>query len=264
MFRLNHNLLSVNAQRNLFNTSLDISKRIERLSSGVRIIRPSDDAAGMSASEAMRAQLVGQKASSANIDRARALINTADSGLGEIGNMYSRLKELAIQAADGTLNNNNRLAISAEAGALISEIQRISNSTVFNAMTLIASAAGQAFTFFVGDGTTNIPINYQRMTAIIQGVTIATSGIGSIGTFSSAITVAYFGSQSAADLLVTAADAAVNAVAAARTSMGAFNNQLDRAQDNLSAAIINTTFSESVIRDADFAMEGSALTRARI
>ena len=265
MFRVNTNIQAINAQRHLLAASADLSTRIQRLSSGLRINSPADDAAGQTAADAMQAQLAGQRTSSSNISRAITLIQTADSGLEQIGNMFVRLKELAAQAADGTLNNDNRSAISAEAAALIAEINRISQSTVFNGMTLIASASGASFTFFIGDGTNATAISNQRASLALKGVEIgSTTGIATIGATSAALTLAYFGTQTGAEVLVTVADTAANAVAQIRTELGAFQNRLERTQSNLLVAIENTENAQSTIRDADFAMEAAALTRAQI
>ena len=124
MFRINTNVSSMNTMRHLNFTARDLSLHINRLMTGLRINKAADDAAGLSTS-AIRTQLVGQRTSSANIGRAITLLQTADSALENIGNMMLRLKGLATQAADDTLNSSNRSAISAEAAALIAEIERI-------------------------------------------------------------------------------------------------------------------------------------------
>ena len=267
MFRINHNILSLNGQRNLFKTSTDLETRMERLSSGLRINKAADDAAGLTVSELMRSQIVGAGQASKNVSQALALLQVADTGLDEIGQMMLRLKELAIQSADGTLNNQNRVGISAEAAALVSEIQRISSSTAFNGISLIASAGNNGstnFTFYVGDGSATIPNSNQELSLVLRGITMATSGLGSIGNNAANITVAFFGSQTQSTLLVSSADTAVNNIAQLRTSVGAFMNRLQRAQSNLMSIIENTQNAESTIRDADFVTEASAMTRAQI
>ena len=265
MFRINTNIASLNAQRSLSAVSNDVSKRLERLSSGLRINSAADDAAGLTASESMRAQLTGQRAASDNIARAITLLQTADSGLEQIGGMLVRLKELATQAADDTLNSSNRSAISAEAQALISEIERIAESTNFNGTALINSGQGSVnLTFFIGDGTSGVAATNQTAAIQVKGVDFATTGIGSIGGTAVNITVGDFMTRSSAEALVTAADTAANTVAQIRTEIGAFQNRLERTQSNLQVAIENTANAESTIRDADFAAEAAALTRAQI
>ena len=157
MFRINTNVLAINGQRNLFQTSKELNTRMERLSSGLRINHAADDAAGITASETMRSQIAGQMTANDNMSRAITLLQTADSGLEQIGNMLIRLKELAEQSADGTLNASNRSGLSTEAGALVAEIERIASSTTFNGISLIDSAGVTGsrtnLTFYVGDGT---------------------------------------------------------------------------------------------------------------
>jgi flagellin len=265
MFRINTNIASLNAQRNLTNVSNDVSTRLGRLSSGLRINSAADDAAGLTASEAMRAQLTGQRAASDNISRAITLLQTADSGLEQIGNMLVRLKELATQAADDTLNSSNRSGISAEAQALVREIERIAESTNFNGTALINSGMGSVgLTFFIGDGASGVSSTNQSAGIALKGVDFAASGLGSIGGTAVNITVLDFMTRSSAEALVTIADAAANSIAQIRTEIGAFQNRLERTQSNLQVAIENTANAESTIRDADFASEAAALTRAQI
>jgi flagellin len=262
MFRINTNVASINAQRSLSAVSADVQTRLERLASGLRINQAADDAAGLTASEAMRAQLAGQRTSSDNISRAITLLQTADSGLEQIGQMMVRLKELATQSSDDTLNTANRSAISAEAAALVSEIERIAESTNFNGTALINSGRGAVgLTFFIGDGTST---SNQTAGISVKGVDVATTGIGCVGQGSFLLTVADFMTRASAEVLVDIADNGANTVAQMRTEIGAFQNRLERTQSNMLVAIENTSNAESTIRDADFAEEAAALTRAQI
>jgi flagellin len=262
MFRINTNVAALNAQRSLASVSSDVQTRLERLSSGLRINSAADDAAGMTASEAMRAQLAGQRTSNDNISRAITLLQTADSGLEQIGNMMVRLKELATQAADDTMNSANRSAVASEAGALVSEIERIAESTNFNGTALINSGRGAVgLTFFIGDGTST---SNDTAAISVKGVDIATTGIGCVGVTAMNLTVADFMTRASAETLVDVADTAANTVAQMRTEIGAFQNRLERTQTNIQVAIENTANAQSTIRDADFAAEAAALTRAQI
>jgi len=268
MFRINTTVLSINGQRNLFNTSKDINTRMERLSSGLRINHAADDPSGLAASEGMRSQLAGLRTANDNASRAIALLQTADSGLEQIGNMLIRLKELAEQSADGTLNASNRSGLSVEAQALINEIDRIASTTTYNGISLIDSAGVTAsrtnLTFYVGDGTPQTSGSDQLVSLALKGVVFTSAGIGSIGDTACNFTVADFLGQVSAQALVTSIDQAVTDLATIRTDVGAFQNRLERTQENLQAAIENTTRAESNIRDADFALEASAMTRAQI
>jgi flagellin len=264
MFRINTNVLSINGQRNLFQTTKDINTRMERLSSGLRINHAADDAAGITASESMRSQLAGLRTANDNSSRAIALLQTADSGLEQIGIMLIRLKELAEQSADSTLNLSNRSGLSTEAAALVKEIDRIASATTYNGISLIDSVGVTNLTFYVGDGTPQTAAADQVVGLALKGVALDAAGLGSIGGAHIGLTVADFLIQSSAEALVPIIDAAVTTLATVRTDVGAFQNRLERSQANIQSAIENTTRSESTIRDADFALEASAMTRAQI
>ena len=264
MFRINTNVLSINGQRNLFQTTKDINTRMERLSSGLRINHAADDAAGITASESMRSQLAGLRTANDNASRAIALLQTADSGLEQIGIMLIRLKELAEQSADSTLNLSNRSGLSTEAAALVKEIDRIASATTYNGISLIDSVGVTNLTFYVGDGTPQTAAADQVVGLALKGVALDAAGLGSIGGAHIGLTVADFLIQSSAEALVPIIDAAVTTLATVRTDVGAFQNRLERSQANIQSAIENTTRSESTIRDADFALEASAMTRAQI
>ena len=264
MFRINTNVLSINGQRNLFQTTKDVNTRMERLSSGLRINHAADDAAGITASESMRSQLAGLRTANDNASRAIALLQTADSGLEQIGIMLIRLKELAEQSADGTLNLSNRSGLSTEAAALVKEIDRIASATTYNGISLIDSVGVTNLTFYVGDGTPQIAATDQVVGLALKGVELSAAGLGSIGGTHVGLTVADFLVQSSAEALVPIIDAAVTTLATVRTDVGAFQNRLERTQENIQAAIENTARAESNIRDADFALEASAMTRAQI
>ena len=265
MFRINTNVLAINGQRNLFQTAKDLNTRMERLSSGLRINHAADDAAGITASESMRSQIAGQKTANDNMSRAITLLQTADSGLEQIGNMLIRLKELAEQSADGTLNSDNRSGLSTEAAALIAEIDRIASSTTFNGISLIDSAGAATsvtnLTFYVGDGTS---ATNQVLSLALKGVAFDANGIGTIGGTGFNFTLDDFLGQASAQAMVSDIDTAVTTLASIRTDVGAFQNRIERSQANVQTQIENTARSESTIRDADFAVEASAMTRAQI
>ncbi len=268
MFRLNTNVLALNAQRNLFKASAELQIQMERLSSGLRINRAADDPAGLSMSEGMRAQLAGQRTANDNMSRTITLLQTADSGLEQIGSMLIRLKELAEQAADGTLNQSNRSGLSTEAAALIAEIDRVASSTTFNGISLIDSAGTSGsrtnLTFYVGDGTAASAASTQVIGLALKGVTFTTAGLGCIGDSAFNFTVSDFLGQTSAQALVTSIDAAVTSLAMIRTDVGAFQNRVERSQANIQAAMEQTARSQSTIRDVDFAQAAASFARAQI
>jgi len=274
MFRVNTNVQSINSQRNLFISSNALSTTMTRLSSGLRIVRAADDAAGLTASETMRGQIAAAQEANRNLSRAISMLQTADSGYEQIGNMLIRLKELATQAADSTLNATNRSAISLEAAQLMQEIDRIAEATTYNGMTLINTVGVDAsipLSFYVGDGSLGSVANQVIYFGIAGVDSNATSGItiavwtGTVfGAMSVGVTAGNFLNIAQAGSAVDRFQAAINALASLRTNLGAVVNRLERAQANIQVMIENTRNSESIIRDADFAAETAALSRAQI
>ena len=135
--RVNNNITAINTRRQLFINNRELSKRIERLSSGLRINRAADDAAGLSVSESMRAEIVGFKQAVRNAEHGTNLIQTAEGALNEVSAILIRMRELSVQAASSTLNDSNRSALNAEIVQLVAEIDRIANSTTYNNTTLL-------------------------------------------------------------------------------------------------------------------------------
>lgn len=266
MYRINTNILSINGQRNLFRTQQALSSTMGRLASGLRIVHAGDDPAGLSMSEGMRSQIAGATQANRNISQAISMLQTADGGYEQVGNMLIRLKELAVQAADSTLNATNRSAISLEVVQLLNEIERIAQSTTYNAMTLInaggSATASIVLSFYVGDGALGAP-TYEIIGFSMRGIVASLNGISVAGTFVT-IGVASFTSLTEAANVVDNVNSAIVAVASLRTSLGAVVNRLERAQANIQTMIENTRNAESIIRDADFAAETASLTRAQI
>ena len=262
MFKLNTNMNALTAANRLRQTGNDAAKRLERLSTGLRINSAGDDPAGLGASESMRSQLAGQTVAAENVGRAISLLQTADSSLEQIGNLLIRLKELAIQSSDSTISDDNRSGISDEAAGLIAEIDRIADTTAFNGISLIASAGTTNLTFFIGDGTAT---SGQNAALALNGVQFtAATGLGSINATAVNIGLASIGAQTAASLVAAAIDTGVTELSSIRNSVGALQNRMERTLDSLLAGAENTASSISTIRDADFAQEATALTRAQL
>jgi len=266
MFRLNTNVGAASAARATARSSRDASRAIERLSTGLRINHAADDTAGLGMSERIRSQLVGQRAAAGNISRAVTLLQTADSALAQVGDVLVRLRELAMQSADGTLAVADRSGIEAEATGLIAEIDRIANATTFNGISLIQSSgtvnSSTRLTFFIGDGTSTTG---QTASLGLKGVKFTTAtGLGTIGDTAVNITVAYFGAQTSSEVLVAAIDGGVDAITAIRGDVGASQSRLEATLDNMLGAAAMNDNALSTIRDADFAQEATALTRAQL
>ena len=239
--RIQNNVEAMNAHRNLSNTSAKIATSMERLSSGFRINRASDDAAGLAISERMRGQIGGLGQAQRNIQDGVSLVQTAEGNLDEVHSMLQRVRELAVQYKNGTLGDSDKAAIQTEVNQLASEIERIGTSAKFNGVTLLADDTAITFQVGASDGET---------------ITISTISLGSsVG--------ADFATLSADDA-ISAIDAAINNVSAARATFGAVQNRLDHSMNATAVYQENLVAAESRIRDVDMAEEMVNLTKQQI
>ncbi|WP_188511011.1 flagellin N-terminal helical domain-containing protein [Conyzicola nivalis] len=196
--QINTNISALNSYRNLSNTQNDLSKSLEKLSSGLRINRAADDAAGLAISEGLRSQVSGLKVAARNAQDGISVIQTAEGGLTETTSILQRLRDLAVQAGNDSNNADSRAAISTEANALVSELDRISKSTNFNGINLLDGSAG-TLKFQVGaDGDASSQIGVSLTSANVATVASALS-VGNTGTT--------FASNTATALLATGAQA---------------------------------------------------------
>lgn len=231
---INNNISAINTRNQLFNTNGATSKSMEKLSSGKRINRAADDAAGLSISEKMRAQIRGLGQAARNAQDGISLIQTAEGALDEVSNMLVRLKELAVQKANGTYNEEDIENLDLEMASLGDEIDNIFTNTKFNGSTALTSAA----TIIISDdGTTNLEI----------GAT-ATNGITGLGSGSSVANI----------------ETAIENVNQARATYGAKQNRLESTVRNLKTTAENLQAAESRIRDTDMAEEMSTFTKNNI
>jgi flagellin len=239
--RIQNNVEAMTAHRNLSNTSAKIATSMERLSSGFRINRASDDAAGLAISERMRGQIGGLGQAQRNIQDGVSLVQTAEGNLDEVHSMLQRVRELAVQYKNGTLGDSDKAAIQTEVNQLASEIERIGTSAKFNGITLLADASAITFQVGASDGET---------------IAISTISLGSsVG--------ADFATLSADDA-ISAIDAAINNVSAARATFGAVQNRLDHSLNATAVYQENLVSAESRIRDVDMASEMVELTKQQI
>ena len=254
IFRINNNIASINARRRLVGSGNALNKSMERLSSGLRINRASDDAAGLAISEKMRSELVGLEQASKNTAQATTMIQVAEGGYNEIEGVLMRLKELAVEAADGSLGDVDRDAIEVEVQQQLLEIDRIAASTTFNGIELLTGGTtGTSRTYQVGAGGPN-----DQISVTIKGA--RTNALATLGT----VTSASFGNATSAGAAIDIIDNAIASLNLNRADIGAFQNRLERVASNLSTVIENTQAAESVIRDTDVASEIASLTRAQI
>jgi len=245
---INTNVGALNANRNLNFNNTQMGKTMEKLSSGFRINRAADDAAGLAISEKMRFQINGLSQAQRNAQDGISLIQTAEGALTEVHSMLQRLNTLANQAANGTYDDTDRTKIQLEVTELLGEIGNIANTVNFNGIDLLKASA--SVNFQIGsDANTTIKIDLKAMTTSALGL----SGINVGGT-----------GASGANAAITAIKAAISTVSTQRATFGAVQNRLEHTVNNLGVMVENLSASESRIRDADMATEMTAFTKNQI
>lgn len=240
-----HNMTALNANRQLGITNTNLSKSTEKLSSGYRINRASDDAAGLSISEKMRGQIRGLKQASTNAQDGQSLIQTAEGAMNEIHSVLQRMRELTVQAKNDTYLQEDRAKIKTEVDQLQSEITRIATQTQFNKMNLLTGSY-KSMQFQVGANDNQvINLSISRLTASALGVKGIASAIGNNKVSKGSI----IGDQ------LSIIDAAITKVSTARSNLGAISNRLDHTIANADNMAENLQSSESKIRDVNIASE---------
>lgn len=250
--RINTNTASLNAQRNLMGTKLNLDKSLERLSSGYRINRAGDDAAGLAISENLRAQIRGLKQASRNASDGVSLVQVAEGSLNEISSILIRLRELAVQAASDTIGPVERQFLNVEYDQLISETDRIADGTEFNGTQLL-SGTGSILDFQVG--TRNDP-NIDRLSFDASKADANSAALG--------VNLTSVADKASAQNALSAIDQAIVSVSAMRADFGAIQNRLQSTISNLAVSVENMSAANSRIRDVDVAEETAELTRNNI
>lgn len=296
--RINHNLSALNSYRNLTQNQQGMGKVLEKLSSGYRINRASDDAAGLAISEKMRGQIRGLEQGQRNTMDGISLIQTAEGALQEVQAMLQRMRELAVQAANDTYNSADKKASQDEVNQLLDQIKNIAETTEFNGVRLLSDRNGVAGTIGIS-GKVGIqfganPENYLELklsggivktiqnnavgsTPLQLNISGARIDLNSLGLVDNHYKNLDIGSGAGVyqirEILHTSVgarnaisifDNAVQAVSAIRSYMGAINNRLEHAVNNLSNYAENLTAAESRIRDADMAKEMTEFTKFNI
>lgn len=266
---IQHNIAAINSYRNLGTNQSALNKNLEKLSSGYKINRAGDNAAGLAISESMRSQINGLNQAAANANDAIGLIQTAEGALTEVHSMLQRMTTLATQAANGTYNSVARGNIQSEMNELMAEIDRVANNTDFNGIKPLESKNGydaasrtgnsHKMTFQIGPtaGET-ILVSGQSMT--ISGIFNATSATYASGMTGSTVDknhILYVGTNTTtyANRAITAIKSAIDTVSSYRAKLGAAQNRLEHTISNLDTAAENTQTAESRIRDTDMAEE---------
>jgi flagellin len=245
----------------LVKTNRDLSKSLEKLSTGLRINRASDDAAGLAISENLRAQVRGAAQAQRNALDGTALLQIAEGATNEISEILQRMRELAIQAANDTLTSTERNYANQEFDALRKEIDRISAVTNYNGMELISSGANR---FGVSGATTNTSFWIDsNSTAGVDSITVTLETM-TVNSLNSNLNTASLTTQSNAASAISYIDTAMDSVNSSRAKIGAYINRLEHAINNLMVSETNQQSAESMIRDVNFANETTKFTRNQI
>jgi flagellin len=250
--RINTNIASLNAQNNLRSTAISRDSALEKLSSGARINKASDDAAGLAISEKLRAQIRGNDQATRNANDGVSLVQVTEGGLSEVSNILIRLRELAVQAASDTVGQTERGFIDIELQQLKDEVQRISQVTRFNDARLLNGEGG---VLEIQVGTSN-NIFEDRIGLDLTNINIASGNLG--------IEDISFKDKAVAQESMAALDAALVKVNGNRAELGAIQNRLQSTISNLKVSNENLASSNSRIRDADIAKQSSQMIKENI
>ena len=250
--RINQNITAFNAYRNLTVSDGSLSKSLEKLSSGFRINRAADDAAGLVISENLRSQVGGLRVAARNAQDGISVVQTAEGALTEVHSMLQRMRDLVLQAANGSSDADAKAAIDAELDALTAEITRVGDSTRFGSKTLLDGSV-TSLSFQVGSNAgdqISVTFSDMRSTAIgASGSALNTVDVTSTQTLGEQLTII---------------DEAIKDVSTLRGNLGAAQNRFEHTVANLGVAVENLAASESRIRDADMAAEMVQFTRHQI
>ncbi len=250
--RISTNVSALNAHRYLGTTKVALDKSMSRLSSGSRINKAADDAAGLALSENFRAQMRGLKQASRNAQDGISMIQTAEGSLGEIGNILIRLRELSVQAASDTIGDRERALVDIEFGQMLEEIDRIASSAEFNGTPLL-SGMGDLLEFQVG--TKNSP-DLDRLSFDASAADAGTQALG--------VNLTGAMDKITAQESLGALDNAINFVSGMRANFGALQSRMSSTVDNINVNLENIASANSRIRDTDIAEESSEMARQNI
>ena len=259
---INTNIAALNAQRRLGNSTGQLQQSFERLSSGLRIVRARDDAAGLAIADTLRADQRVASVAIRNANDGISLISISDGALDQMGSVLARMAELSEQSANGTLSTTQRSALSGEFVALGSEISRIANTTSFNGIQLLSG--GATVSLQVGfDSTTNSQVTFTGVQGTLESLGLAATGSAAL-TYSINSGGTTVQQQSAALSALDAVKLAIGSLTTNRGTLGAAESRLSVAVTNLQVARENFASAESQIRDVDVAQEAANLTRLNI
>jgi len=250
---INTNINSLMAQRNLSQSQSSLATSMQRLSSGLRVNSAKDDAAGLAIAERMKAQVNGMNVAIRNANDGISLAQTAEGALAGVGDSLQRMRELAVQSANGTNSTSDQASLQKEFAQLQSEISRVLSGTTFNGQAILAGATS-GLNFQIGANTSasdSISISISNMTQDTT-ITNVTSGATIDAT------------QGAIDTVINNIDTALNTVNDTRATLGATQSRFDAIISNLQTSVVNQSSAQSRIMDADYAAETANMSRAQI
>ena len=264
--RIQHNIAALSSHRNLTNNNSSVTKNLEKLSSGYKINRAGDDAAGLAISEKMRAQITGLETATKNAQDGVSLVQTAEGALTEVHSMLNRMVELATQSANGTYSTTNRQEMQKEINALRAEIDRIGKSSNFNGTSLFTGSS--SITLHVGETSKphnqlKVTLNQMSSSQIGTHTTNATTFKKTLTTGKAVSNISVTTAAKAKEAIDIANDA-IDQISSMRSDFGALQNRLEHTINNLSVQSENITAAESRIRDVDMAKEMMAYTKNNI
>jgi len=246
--RINQNIAAYNSFRNLSATNTQLGKSLEKLSSGFRINRAADDAAGLAKSESLRSEIRGSRQAIRNAQDGVSFVQTAEGALNEVHSILQRMRELAVDAANTATTDG--AAQQAEVTELLAEITAIGSNSTFAGQKVFSDYSGSNLTFHVGSGA-------DQKLDIATNLTLASANVFSVDI--SGVDV-----DNSANAAITTIDSAISKVAETRSTLGATQNRLEHTVANLSVAVENLSASESRVRDTDMAEEMVSFTRHQI
>jgi flagellin len=262
---INTNMMSLNSQRALNGSQLSMQTSVERLSSGLRINRAKDDAAGLAISERITAQVRGLNQAMRNANDGISMLQTAEGAMQEITNAMQRMRELAVQAANGTVSDTDKASLNDEFQAMAAEIDRIRTSTEFNGTQVLTGAASVTLQIGFKDQADNqLTISFADLSNLSLFAAPGNVGDPTTTPPTPPVTAESIDTEAGALAALSLIDTDIDTVTGARADLGAVQNRLDSTIRNIANVVENQSAARSRIRDADFAAETANLTRTQI
>ena len=262
MSTINTNLISLNAQRNLKASQGDLATSIQRLSSGLRVNTARDDAAGLAISERMNTQVRGMNVAMRNTSDAISLAQVAEGALGKTGDMFQRMRELAVQAANGTNNSDDLVSLNREFVQMAQEVTRTLGGTQFNGVSILSSTGSNNFQIGANNNSLIDRLSFDNYAwTAAAAITDVTGNAVITGTQTPTMQIT---SQADAQAAIAGIDTALNEINSQRATWGARQNRFENVVSNLMSAVENQAAARGRIVDADYAAETANLSRAQI